>query len=70
MEFLEDENLVARLRVRGRLSYAETSAPCQAMGAGLSVAHMRDVVHCDRKPQNIFWLGTSSPTVSWRSLPS
>ncbi len=54
MELLEGEDLQARLKRKGRLSYPETVEVCQAVGAGLSVAHKSGVIHRDLKPQNLF----------------
>ena len=54
MEYLDGEDLHARLRQRGRLSYQETVTLVRAVGAGLVAAHKKGVVHRDLKPQNIF----------------
>jgi serine/threonine-protein kinase len=54
MEFLEGEDLDARLQRQGRLSVPETLAITKAVGAGLQAAHKRQIVHRDLKPGNIF----------------
>lgn len=54
MEFLEGEDLDARLQRRGRLPLGETLAIVKAVGAGLQAAHKRQIVHRDLKPGNIF----------------
>jgi serine/threonine-protein kinase len=54
MEFLEGEDLDARLQRQGRLSVPETLAIAKAVGAGLQAAHKRQIVHRDLKPGNIF----------------
>jgi len=54
MEYLEGEDLEARLERQGRLSVPETLAIAKAVGAGLQAAHKRQIVHRDLKPANIF----------------
>ena len=53
MEFLEGEDLDARLQRRGRLPIGETLAIVKAVGAGLQAAHKRQIVHRDLKPGKI-----------------
>jgi len=54
MEYLEGEDLDARLQRRGRLPLGETLAIVKAVGAGLQAAHKRQIVHRDLKPGNVF----------------
>lgn len=54
MEYLEGEDLGAHLRGRGRIGYAEAAHLAHAVGAGLTAAHGREVVHRDLNPPNIF----------------
>src|SRR5581483_6411776 len=54
MEFLEGEDLQARIMRLGRMPYQDVVALCRAIAAGLQAAHKREVVHRDLKPQNIF----------------
>jgi serine/threonine-protein kinase len=53
MEFLEGENLGARIR-RGRLSVAVTMTIVRAIARALQAAHEQGIVHRDLKPDNVF----------------
>jgi serine/threonine-protein kinase len=53
MEYLEGENLGARVR-RGRMSVAATMTIVRAIGRALHAAHEQGIVHRDLKPDNIF----------------
>jgi serine/threonine protein kinase len=53
MEYLEGENLGARIR-RGRLPIAATMTIVRAIARGLQAAHEQGIVHRDLKPDNIF----------------
>jgi serine/threonine-protein kinase len=54
MEFLEGENLDARLARRGVLSPAELDKIFSEVARGLGQAHAMGVIHRDVKPGNIF----------------
>jgi len=53
MEYLEGENLGARIR-RGRLPVAATMTIVRAIARGLQAAHEQGIVHRDLKPDNVF----------------
>jgi hypothetical protein len=53
MEYLEGENLGARIR-RGRLPVAATMTIVRAIARALQAAHEQGIVHRDLKPDNIF----------------
>jgi hypothetical protein len=53
MEYLEGENLGARIR-RGRLSVAATMTIVRAIARALQAAHEQGIVHRDLKPDNVF----------------
>jgi len=57
IEWLEGEDLAARLARGGRLSIEETLVFARAVAAGLSAAHGHGVVHRDVKPDNLFLPG-------------
>jgi serine/threonine-protein kinase len=54
MEFLEGENLDARLARRGALTPAELDKIFSELARGLGQAHAMGVIHRDVKPGNIF----------------
>lgn len=54
MEYLEGEDLGARLESRGRLSPAETYYIVAQLSRALTKAHAAGIVHRDLKPENIF----------------
>src|ERR1044071_7478243 len=53
MEYLEGENLGARIR-RGRLSVGATMTIVRAIARALQAAHEQGIVHRDLKPDNVF----------------
>jgi len=53
MEYLEGENLGARIR-RGRMSVAATMTIVRAIARALQAAHEQGIVHRDLKPDNVF----------------
>jgi eukaryotic-like serine/threonine-protein kinase len=53
MEYLEGENLGARIR-RGRMSVAATMTIIRAISRALQAAHEQGIVHRDLKPDNVF----------------
>jgi len=53
MEYLEGENLGARIR-RGRLPLAATMTIVRAISRALQAAHEQGIVHRDLKPDNVF----------------
>jgi len=53
MEFVHGENLLARIRRKGRLSIEEAVRICRDAGAGLHSAHQLGIVHRDVSPDNI-----------------
>jgi hypothetical protein len=53
MEYLEGENLGARIR-RGRLPVAATMTIVRAIARALQAAHEQGIVHRDLKPDNVF----------------
>src|SRR5262249_24961744 len=56
MEYLDGEDLAARLKARGPLSLAETATILAQAASALEAAHAACIVHRDLKPQNIFLL--------------
>jgi serine/threonine protein kinase/tetratricopeptide (TPR) repeat protein len=54
MEFLEGEDLAARLESAGRLELQETAEIVEQVARALEVAHAAGVVHRDLKPGNVF----------------
>jgi eukaryotic-like serine/threonine-protein kinase len=53
MEYLEGENLGARIR-RGRMPVAATMTIIRAIARALQAAHEQSIVHRDLKPDNVF----------------
>lgn len=53
MEYLEGENLAARIR-RGRSTIAMTLTIVRAIARALQAAHEQGVIHRDLKPENVF----------------
>jgi hypothetical protein len=54
MEYLEGEDLSARLQRAGRLPLIQTAAILKQVCSALHAAHQRGIVHRDLKPSNIF----------------
>jgi len=54
LEFLDGEDLAARLVRRGPLSVDEAVAIAEQVAGALEAAHAKGIVHRDLKPQNIF----------------
>jgi serine/threonine-protein kinase len=54
MEYLEGEDLAARLKSRGRLGPLETASILTQVARALTKAHAANLVHRDLKPENIF----------------
>jgi serine/threonine protein kinase len=54
MEFLQGEDLCARLSTAGRLDPATTYRIVSQVARGLSKAHLAGLVHRDIKPENVF----------------
>jgi eukaryotic-like serine/threonine-protein kinase len=54
LEYLDGEDLSARLQHRGKLSVEEAVAIAEQVASALDAAHAKGVVHRDLKPQNIF----------------
>jgi serine/threonine-protein kinase len=54
MEFLQGEDLCARLSTAGRLDPATTYRIVSQVARGLAKAHLAGLVHRDIKPENIF----------------
>jgi serine/threonine-protein kinase len=54
MEYLEGEDLAARLRRRRRLAPAEAASYVLQACEGLGEAHRKGIVHRDLKPSNLF----------------
>jgi serine/threonine protein kinase len=54
MEFLDGDDLAARIKARGPMSLAETSFILTQVASALEAAHAAGIVHRDLKPQNIF----------------
>jgi len=54
MEYLEGEDLSARLKRQGQLSPAALVDLLHQVGSALQAAHARHIVHRDLKPENIF----------------
>src|SRR5438477_4805777 len=53
MEFLDGENLDARLRREGQLPVALTIALTRQIAAAIGAAHAKKIVHRDLKPDNL-----------------
>lgn len=64
MEYLDGEDLGARLRRQGRLEPWETHEVIVQIACGLTQAHARGVVHRDVKPENIFLVPDASGEVA------
>jgi serine/threonine protein kinase len=60
MEYVEGHTLDAELRIRGRLTPAETFALLEPIMSVLDAAHSMGVVHRDLKPENIM-IGKAGP---------
>ncbi len=60
LEYLQGEDLRARLRKYGSLNFAETCDITRQIGSALFAAHRQDVVHRDLKPENVFLVPTDS----------
>src|SRR5688572_15234814 len=56
MEFLEGQDLGARVTRRGTLDLATTAILVQQLGQVLAKAHAAGIVHRDIKPENVFLL--------------
>jgi eukaryotic-like serine/threonine-protein kinase len=54
MEFLDGDDLAARIKARGPMSLADTSIILTQVASALEAAHAAGIVHRDLKPQNIF----------------
>ena len=54
MEYLEGEDLAARLERLGRLAHGQTARIIAQVAKGLGRAHAAGIVHRDLKPENIF----------------
>jgi hypothetical protein len=54
MELLEGESLEARIKGRGELDLAETTAIVMQVARALSQAHAEQIFHRDLKPANVF----------------
>jgi serine/threonine protein kinase len=54
MEYLQGEDLAARLKQRSRLTPSEASSIITQVGRALTKAHSAGLVHRDLKPENIF----------------
>ncbi len=54
MEYLDGEDLHARIRRQGRLPLAEVLPMARQISSALGAAHKHNVVHRDLKPQNLF----------------
>jgi hypothetical protein len=54
MELLEGESLEARIKGRGELELAETTAIVMQVARALSQAHAEQIFHRDLKPANVF----------------
>ncbi len=63
MELLTGEDLDARLRRCGRLTWEETRTLLEQLGHGLGAAHRQGVLHLDLKPDNLFVAEPESPGV-------
>jgi len=68
MEFLEGRDLGAILRDRGRLPTTEVLDLIEQVADMLSLAHARDVVHRDLKPQNLFLVDQGDDLGIWKVL--
>ncbi|MBM4343899.1 MAG: serine/threonine protein kinase [Deltaproteobacteria bacterium] len=60
LEYLQGEDLRARLRKYGSLTFAETCELTRQIGSALLAAHRQGVVHRDLKPENVFLVPTDS----------
>jgi len=63
MEWLDGMTLDARIRQRGRLTLAETTAIFDQVSGAIGAAHEAGIVHRDLKPQNIFLCRGRPPVV-------
>jgi serine/threonine-protein kinase len=60
MEFLEGEDLTARIKKRKRLTPAESVPIMHQVLEGLGAAHEAGIIHRDLKPDNIYILNTKA----------
>ena len=60
LEYLQGEDLRARLRKYGALSFEDTCSITRQIGSALYAAHRHDVVHRDLKPENVYLVPTDS----------
>ncbi|MDQ3335491.1 MAG: serine/threonine protein kinase [Myxococcota bacterium] len=54
MEYLEGEDLAARVERKGRLAWSEIGPLCHQIVSALDTAHRAGIVHRDLKPPNVF----------------